>query len=104
MLICTSWKARPLTREQADRLMAIWGKLEADLAENPAVERVCWFLDADGGGGFTVDRVADADAAVALNLEASLALGEFMEIETRPVLDLDAAMPAIMRGMERLKA
>jgi hypothetical protein len=104
MLICSSWKSRPMTREQADRMMAIWGKLEADMAENPAAERVCWFLNADGNGGFTVVRVADADAAVALNLEATLALGEFLEFESRPVVELDEAMPAIMRAMERLKA
>ena len=103
MLMCTSWKARPLTTEQADRMMTIWGKIEADLAANTSVERVCWFINADGTGGFTVDRVKDADAAVAFNLEVALSMGEFLEFETRPVLDLEAAMPAITNGFTRSK-
>lgn len=103
MLICTSWKARPLMPEQTDRMMAVWGKIEADLAENTSVERVCWFLNADGTGGFTVDRVKDADAAMAFNLEVALSLGEFIELDSRPVLDLDAAMPAIAKSLERAK-
>jgi hypothetical protein len=38
MLICTSWKARPLSPEQANRMMQVWGKVEASTAENPNVE------------------------------------------------------------------
>ena len=103
MLICTSWKARPLTPEQTDRMMSIWGKMEADLAENTSVERLCWFLNVDGTGGFTVNRVKDADAAMAFSLEIALSLGEFIEVDTRPVLDLEAAMPAITNSVERTK-
>ena len=103
MLMCTSWKSRPLSPEQTDRLMATWGKIEADQAADSSVERVCWFMAADGGGGFTVNRVLDADAANALGLEFALALGEFIDLETRPVLDLDEAMPAITKGVQRMK-
>jgi hypothetical protein len=104
MLIGTTWKTRSLSREQAERMMTVWGKLEADLATNPSVERVCWFITADGAAGVTVVRAKDADAAAAFNLEVGIALGEFLEIDTRPVLDLDSAMPAILAGMERNKA
>jgi hypothetical protein len=103
MLMCTSWKSRPLSPEQTDRMMATWGKIEADQAASTSVERVCWFVNADGGGGFTVNRVVDPDAANALSLEFALSLGEFLELDTRPVLDLDEAMPAITNGLERIK-
>ncbi len=104
MLIGTTWKSRPLTPDQNDRMMAVWGQIEADMATNPSVERVCWFITADGTAGVTVSRAVDADAAMAMTLEISLALGEFIEIDTRPVLDLDSAMPAIMQAIGRTKA
>jgi hypothetical protein len=44
----------------------------------------------------------DADAAMAARLESTLALGEFLEFETRVVLDLETAMPAITAAMERI--
>lgn len=101
MLIGSSWKARPLSREQTNRMMAVWGKIEADVAANPAVERLCWFITADASAGVTVVRAVDADAAAAYNLEIAIALGEFIEIDSRPVLDLESAMPAILAGIER---
>ena len=102
MLICTSWKARPLTVEQTNRLMEVWGKIEADTAENPSVERVCWYMFGDGSGGFTVNKVNDAEAANAFGLEISLALGDFIDLDSKIVLDLDSAMPAIMKAVSRL--
>ncbi len=104
MLICTSWKARPLSGEQANRLMEIWGKIEADQAQNPGVERLCWYIFGDGSGGFTVNRAVDIEAANAFGLEISLALGDFLELDSRIVLDLDSALPAIQKGVERLNA
>ncbi|MGH9169760.1 MAG: hypothetical protein ACRD0Z_02645 [Acidimicrobiales bacterium] len=100
MYIGTTWKARSLSPEQLNRMMATWGKLEAAMAENPSVERVCWFITADASAGVTVDKVIDADAAAALNLETALALGEFLELDSRIVLDLESAMPAILKGVE----
>lgn len=99
MLVCTTWKGRPLSPEQSQRMMDTWAKTEAKEAEDSSTERLCWYIAADGSGGMTVVKVADADAAVALMLEVSLALGEFLELESRIVLDLDSAMPAITNAM-----
>jgi hypothetical protein len=41
-------------------------------------------------------------AANSFNLEISLALGDFIDLDSRIVLDLDTAMPAIVKAMERL--
>jgi hypothetical protein len=103
MLLCTTWKSRPITVEQGDRMMAVWGKVEADMAARTDMTRQCWYIAADGSQGVLVVEVSDPDAAAAFNLEVSLALGEFLEMDTRPVLDLDTAMPAIIAGMERVK-
>jgi hypothetical protein len=104
MFVGTTWKARALSPEQMNRMMATWGKLEASLAENPSVERVCWYITTDGTAGVTVDRVIDADAAAALNLEAALALGEFLELDSRILLDLETAMPAILKAVEHINS
>lgn len=103
MLICTSWKARPLSPDQVDRMLAIWGKLEADVAENPKMERLCWYMYNDGTGGFSVSDVADDDEAHRFGVEMALSLGEFLELESRPVADLDTAMPAIAGAVQRMK-
>lgn len=95
MLVCTTWKARPLSPEQTQRMMQVWAKTEARESEDTSSERLCWYIAADGGSGVTVSRVSDPDAAAALQLEAALALGEFLEIESRVVLDLDEAMGPI---------
>lgn len=100
MLLCTTWKARPLSPEQSNRMMAVWGKIEANMAENSAVERQCWYLNSDGSGGMTVVKANDVEAATAFELETSLALGEFLEMDSKIVLDLDTAMPSILKGME----
>ena len=102
MLLCSTWKVRPMQPEAAQRMMAAWGKLEADMAEIPGFERVCWYSYNDGSGGFQVARVDDDDAVHRFGLESSLALGEFLEMETRPVMDLETAMPAISAAMERI--
>ena len=104
MLLCTTWKARPISPEAADRMMNIWGKIEADMAENSNMERLCWYMYGDGSGGMTVTKVADQETADTLGLETALALGEFLELDTRPVHDLETALPAIMRAMERTKS
>jgi hypothetical protein len=102
MLVCTSWKQRPLSPEQVNRMMSSWGKLEAAQAENATIERLCWYISSDGSGGFTVNKIADSESAVAFELETSLALGEFLELESKIVLDLDTALPAILKGVERI--
>ena len=104
MYVCTVWKSRALTPEQANRMMATWGKLEASMASNPAGDRACWFINSDGTGGLTVTTVKDPDAFAVLELEQSLALGEFLEFTSNIVLDLDSAMPGILKGMEHVNA
>ena len=104
MLVQTTWKARPLSPEQANRMMTTWGKLEAAMAENPHLERLSWYIFADGSGGSEVVRATDNDAANQLSLEMSLALGEFLDLDSRVVLDLDTAMPAIIKAMEHVNS
>lgn len=102
MLMCTSWKARSLSPEQWGRMMETWGKLEAELAEHPGMNRHCWYLFSDGSGGFAVSEVADEEAARAFGLELHLALAEFLELDLRPVHDLESAMGPIMAASERI--
>ena len=99
MFVCTTWKGRPLSPDQAQRMMDTWAKTEAKEAEDSSSERVCWFISSDGSSGLTVSKVTDSDAAATLMLEVSLALEEFLELESKIVLDLDSAMPAITSGM-----
>ena len=102
MYVMTTWKVRPLSPEQSRRMMDVWAKSEAKESETTSGERVCWFISADGSCGVTVTKVTDADAANSLALETSLALAEFLEIDTRIALDLDSAMPSITGAMEYL--
>jgi hypothetical protein len=103
MLIGTTWKLRPLSSEQFERMMGVWGKFEGDLEARSDSERLCWYVTADGSSGVTVVRVTDPDAAVQFQLEIALALSEFLELDTRPVLDLETAMQSIVAGLERTK-
>lgn len=102
MYHCMTWKQRPLSPERDNRMMEVWGKLEASLAENPNVERVCWFIYSDGSGGINITKSHDVEAGLAFELEVSLALAEFVEIESKVGIDLDTAMPTIVRAMERV--
>ena len=104
MLVCTSWKARPLTREQTNRMMQTWRKLESRLAKNPSVERICWYIFDDGSGGMTVSKYLDVETATASALETSLALSEFLEFDSKIVLELDTAMPAILKAVEHINS
>ena len=102
MLINTTWKTRPLTPAQSNTMMARWAKLEADEAASPTSERISWYMNVDGSGGSSVGRVLDEAAAAAFGLELSLALSEFLEFDSKIVMELDDAMPVIMRAMERV--
>ncbi|MGB5759520.1 MAG: DUF3303 family protein [Acidimicrobiales bacterium] len=102
MLLCTTWKVRSMQPEAAQRMMTAWGKLEADMAQVSGMNRLCWYSFSDGSGGFQVTEVNDDAAVHRFGLESSLALGEFLDMETRPVLDLESAMPAITAAMERI--
>lgn len=102
MYMLTTWKSRQITPDQMNRMMATWGRQQASAATNTSSEEVCWFINVDGSGGITVQKVKDADAAMANGLAQSLALGEFLELSSTVVLDLDQAMPAIMKGVEEI--
>lgn len=104
MIACMTWKMRPLTPEQDKRMLDVWGKLEAAMAENASLERQCWYLYSDGAGGMTVMKVHDPDAFVVFQAEVCLALGEFVEFDSHLGLDLETAMPAILRASERVSA
>ncbi len=99
MLVCTTWKSRPLSPDQSRRLMEVWAKTEAREAEQVAAERLCWYITTDGSAGLTVSKVSDAEAAAKLQLEVSIALGEFLELESKIVLDLETAMAPIDAAM-----
>ena len=104
MLICTTWKSRAIGPEQIDRMMSVWGKVEADSEGRSGATRRCWYISSDGTQGMTVTEFESTEEGLAFQLETSLALGEFLELDSRPVLDLDTAMPAIMNAVERIKS
>ena len=104
MILITTWKSRPLSPDQFDRLMNVWAKLEQKTAADSSTERVCWYSYSDGSGGITIDKVSDVDAALALELEQSLSLGEFIELDTKIGIDLEAALPLILKAQENANA
>lgn len=99
MLMCTIWKLRPRSQEQQSRMMGIWGKIEADLAERPGIDRLSWYSYGDGSGGFSVSEVADDQLAFLFEILG--ALSEFMEFEVKPVVDLETALASMPAMMER---
>ena len=104
MILISTWKSRALSPEQFNRLMSVWGKLEEKAAADSSSERIAWYSYSDGSGGITIEKVADVEAAVALALEQSLSLGEFIELETKIGVDLDAALPLILKAQENANA
>lgn len=104
MIECMTWKVRPLSPEQSKRMLDVWGKLEAAMAEDTTQERLCWYLYSDGTGGMSVMKVHDPDGFAAFQAEIGLALGEFVEFDSHMGLDLEKAMPAILRAVERAAA
>lgn len=83
-------------------MMEVWAKTEAKESENASIERLGWYIAADGSCGFALARVSDPDAAAGQMLEISLALGEFIDLESRVVLDMDSAMGPITDAMAYL--
>lgn len=103
MLMCTTWKSRQLSHEQVSRMMNMWGKVEADIAERPGTKRLCWYAYGDGSGGFSVSEIANDEDAAFL-FEVIGALSEFLEFEVKPVVDLESALPLSAAIMERTSA
>jgi hypothetical protein len=104
VLVSVSWKTRPMDSATLNRMMASWGTFESLLGAHADVRRRAWWSYADASGGFSVLESDDGDALSAFVLEASVALGEFLEIDCRPVLALDAAQPAIVAGLTHKSA
>lgn len=100
MILITTWKNRPIRPEQYNRLMIVWGKLEQKMAADSSTERIGWYSFSDGSGGMTIDNVTDVEAAMAFALEQALSLGEFIELDTKIGLDMDAALPQILKAQE----
>lgn len=80
--------------------MDIWGKIEADVAQRPGTNRLCWYAYGDGSGGFFVSEIANDDDAAFL-FEVVGALAEFVEFEIKPVVGLESTMALAAAVMER---
>jgi hypothetical protein len=102
MHVAFNWKTRPLSPEQTTRMMRVWASMQAAEASMTHTEQVCQFFRADGSGGFSVSRIIEADAAAAFSLEWTLAMTEFLEMESTIVTTLDEALPSIMKAVERM--
>jgi hypothetical protein len=99
MLMLNTWKTRPLSPEQTKRMMAIWGAQLERHAKDPVWNELFFCLHADGSGGASLVEASDGDAANQRGLQLCIELGEFLEIETKVVLNQEQAMPAILASM-----
>ncbi len=102
MYLITTWKTRPISPAQFNRLMTVWAKLEERSATDSSSERISWFSYSDGSGGITIDKVADTDRAISLGLEQSLSLGEFLELDSKIGVDLETSLPLIIKAQENV--
>jgi hypothetical protein len=101
MLYLTTFRPRPMTPEQFQRMLVVWTKIEADVAARTDLERRFLYFDVSGSSGVEVSELSDPDAALPFVYEAHVALSEFIDFETRPVLELEEAMPAVLAAAER---
>ena len=63
MIVITTWKTRPMSPEQAGRMMNIWGKIGAEL--DSTRELLFQYHYLDGSGGVNAVRLADQPEAMA---------------------------------------
>ena len=96
MLIMTTWKTRPNTPDAAKRMMAIWGQQLERNAKDPAWKELWFYLHTDGSGGASLAEVPDTGVAGQRAMQMCMELGEFLEIDMKPVLTQEQAMPAII--------
>jgi hypothetical protein len=101
MLMLTQWTTRPLSQDQQQRLLTIWGTIAAEMEADPAITRICHFQLADGSGGLSVHDTAPADAALYARF---VALHEFLDIRVSPIITLDEAMAGLAIRAERYPA
>jgi hypothetical protein len=104
MILLTAWKTRPLSPEQQKRMMAIWGAQLERTAKDPAWKPLSFYMYADGSGGISLAEVTDYDKANARGLQESIELSEFLELDSRPVLTQEQAMPAILAAMASISS
>lgn len=77
-------------KEHVAQLMAKFAERGAPAGE------IAHYVHRDGSGGFTI---ADENALEQLYAN-SLAYGEYLELETRPVLEIDDALPQILEYLQ----
>jgi hypothetical protein len=99
MFVSVSWKVRALDSATLNRMLATWSVYESNLAKHPTVKRLAWWSYADASAGFTILESADDAALSAFVMASCVALGEFLELDCRPVLDIEAARAAVMAGV-----
>ncbi|MCZ7527882.1 MAG: hypothetical protein M5U14_16790 [Acidimicrobiia bacterium] len=86
MLFVTTYRFRDDLDKDAARDMM---KLFAEKGTTPGTR--AHYVWADGGGGLLVEDITDATTAY----EWALAYSEYMDLETRPVITVDEALPKI---------
>ena len=105
MLMLTTWKSRPISPEQLTRMMGVWGQMEADMANAPGdFERLAWYQRADGTGGLTITRASNPEAMTTYFFKYFVLLGEFLEFDSTPLVDMEQVMVATGEVMAFLEA
>ncbi len=72
MLVATTWRSRASSPDPFNRPVKVRGRLEEKAAKETGSERLRW----------------------------SLALMEFIELDSGIALDIDSAMPSVLRALE----
>jgi len=80
------WNETARAKERFKEILERYG----ELGEGPGV--VAHYVFADGTGGIIITDGADPEFAY----KTGLALGEFLDVDTRVVLPLDEALPIAM--------
>ncbi|HUS42849.1 MAG TPA: DUF3303 family protein [Ilumatobacteraceae bacterium] len=71
--------------ESVNALLAVFAE------QGPGDGEIAHYVLADGGGGFTIAEVDSLEAAY----EDALRYQQWMDMETRPILTIEDAMPVI---------
>ncbi len=96
MLIMTTWKTRPNTPEASKRMMATWGQQLERHTKDPVWKELWFYIHTDGSGGASLAEVPDTEVAGQRAMQLCMELSEFLEIDMKPVLNQEQAMPAVI--------
>jgi hypothetical protein len=96
MLLMTTWKVRSITPEASKRMMAVWSRQLELNAKDPVWKELWVYFYTDGSGGVNLIETPNTEVAAQRGLQIAMELTEFLEMETKPVLSLEQAMPAIV--------